>query len=742
MVKTEIRISTWYGVRRMIKIKTVTIRNFFSYGNQNTVVDLTAKGTTMIVGENLDDTSQGKSANGVGKTVIVNALTYALYEQPVSKIEKIDGLINTKNKQNMYVTVVFDNNGVEYTVTRARATKGDKRGKNFVEILENGVDITPAGGSKYANQYIENILKMPYELFVRIVVFSATNEPFLRLDSKKAREVIESLFGLTELTTKELVLKEHIKETNSRIKNVQDGVEAKQQAYDRWQQQLVAADNRVKEWDNSHSLKLNKLIQEIEGLSTINFPVVISALETKDLLNIEINNVKKEIQRKEQSKTLLIDTITKWDTQFNSSLAEVTATLNKLNSIDVEAQTNAHTRRKEYMDGQTTIVQEQRLHDTQLKSLNSELVTIRKNVTKYSEEIKHLEDNNCPYCKQLFPDAPGKIDIAKSNLDTAEVELTRLTKQIDICNEVLGTLDKKYNNYRTQIEECNKEIQLSLTELNDIHQQKTKAENQLLALNDSINPYGKIEDVKDDPELENDKNVLAQLQQQLDIINKTASTTDNIAVLKAKEKDLAVKTHQLQTLSEESNPHTQPLQDLVDSPIKEPDISELNDLVDDLEHQKFLQKLLINKDSFVRKSLLSKSLPFLNSRLTGYLTQLGLPYKVEFTPQLTACITRMGEEMDFGNLSNGQAARVNIALSFAFRDVLQQLHTPINVCILDEVLDIGLDGVGVLAASKLLKQKAREDNISMFIISHKEEVENAFEKKITVQMQQGFSYIV
>jgi DNA repair exonuclease SbcCD ATPase subunit len=120
---------------------------------------------------------------------------------------------------------------------------------------------------------------------------------------------------------------------------------------------------------------------------------------------------------------------------------------------------------------------------------------------------------------------------------------------------------------------------------------------------------------------------------------------------------------------------------------------------------------------------------------------LGLPHKVEFTHEMAARISRLDRELDFGNLSAGQRARVNFALALAFKDVRQNLHTKINVCMFDEVLDIGLDTLGVQAAARLLKRKARDEGLSLFIISHRDEIDRAFDNTITVQLSKGFSYI-
>ena len=183
------------------------------------------------------------------------------------------------------------------------------------------------------------------------------------------------------------------------------------------------------------------------------------------------------------------------------------------------------------------------------------------------------------------------------------------------------------------------------------------------------------------------------------------------------------------------------LDELADIKIEDVDYSTINECKRELEHQKFLLKLLTKKDSFVRRALLNKNIPFLNSRMQFYLGVLGLQHKVEFTHELCASITQFGRLLDFGNLSAGQQARVNLALAFSFRDVLESLHKKINICLLDEVLDVGLDAIGIQNAARLLKKKARDDGVSMFIISHREEAKGIFDHNMVVQMTQGFSYI-
>jgi DNA repair exonuclease SbcCD ATPase subunit len=78
----------------MINIKTLTVKNFLSVGNQTQAVDFQKEHLTLVLGENLDmGGDDGGSRNGTGKTTIVNALSYALFGTALTNIKK-DNLIN------------------------------------------------------------------------------------------------------------------------------------------------------------------------------------------------------------------------------------------------------------------------------------------------------------------------------------------------------------------------------------------------------------------------------------------------------------------------------------------------------------------------------------------------------------------------------------------------------------------------------------------------------------------------
>jgi DNA repair exonuclease SbcCD ATPase subunit len=580
----------------------VTIRNFLSYGNNTTLVQLDEVGTTLIVGEDLDNTTNGQGANGVGKSSIINALAYAVYDRPVSNISK-DNLVNNINKKNMEVSTNFTAiNGKNYTVKRARKTKVGAAG-NTVHIFEDGKDITPDSVS-HANELIVKVIGIPYELFVRIVVFSASHTPFLDLPTAShyaanQKDIIEELFGLTVLTSKAELLKAMIKDTDGRLVTNQAKIATLEKEHERYKMQLDSAKKRVLNWEGSNQ-------DTIEGL------------ESK---------------------------------------------LEAINGVDIEGQQVLYTQAKE-------IKKQKNECDEQNKQVMRLVQPLRNEFAQLTQELDHLRDATCPYCKQEFVGSADKaVDL--------ELKMRGITLTIGEHNEQL----KIYNDNYIELDLEHEEIRSKIT--------------------------------------------VANIEELAAIKNQSVTFADKITELK-----------------EAINPYLEPLDELMSMPVEPINYDEINKITKEADHQKFLLKLLTKKDSFVRKALLNKNIPYLNQKLTHYLTVLGLPHKVEFTHEMTASISQFGHELDFGNLSAGQRARVNLALSFAFRDVLQSIHTKINVCMLDEALDHGLDSVGVQSAVKLLKKKAREEELCMFVITHRGEVDSAFDYTLTVQLKGGFSYIL
>ena len=196
---------------------------------------------------------------------------------------------------------------------------------------------------------------------------------------------------------------------------------------------------------------------------------------------------------------------------------------------------------------------------------------------------------------------------------------------------------------------------------------------------------------------------------------------------------------QLQNKLEESDPFQEQVEELENTAMQEIDWSTINDLTKLKDHQEFLSKLLTNKDSFIRKKIIDQNLSYLNQRLTHYLDRIGLPHQVLFQNDLQVEITQLGQDLDFDNLSRGERNRLILSLSWAFRDIWENLYQPINLLFIDELIDSGMDSAGVENSLAILKKLGRERKKNIYLISHKDELIGRVNNVLKVIKENSFT---
>ena len=196
---------------------------------------------------------------------------------------------------------------------------------------------------------------------------------------------------------------------------------------------------------------------------------------------------------------------------------------------------------------------------------------------------------------------------------------------------------------------------------------------------------------------------------------------------------------QYESKKAEINPYIEQIQMLTETGIVEISFDDINELTYLKDHQEFLHKLLTSKDSFIRKKIIDQNIAYLNHRLAWYLDKLGLPHDVKFANDLNVEITEYGRDLDFDNLSRGERNRLILGLSWAFRDMYESLNEPMNLLCIDELIDSGMDTMGVENALAILKKMNREQNKNIMLISHKEELVGRVNNVLTVVKEGGFT---
>lgn len=232
---------------------------------------------------------------------------------------------------------------------------------------------------------------------------------------------------------------------------------------------------------------------------------------------------------------------------------------------------------------------------------------------------------------------------------------------------------------------------------------------------------------------------LVEIQKGISVLENTETTYKKESDAYNHKSKINSLENKINDLKQEKNPHEQTLKELKTNGLKEISYEKLNETKRILKHQELLLKLLTERNSSIRKKVIEQNLEWLNTRLEEYLENLGLSHQVVFNSDLTVDIQKLGQEFDYDNLSKGEKIRLNLALAFSFRDVWETMNGPINLLMVDEVLDDGLDKIGVETALEQLNYFVEQRQKDVFLISHREDLQNRCSNVLLVRKEGGFT---
>jgi len=281
----------------MIKINSVTAKNFLSIGNVTQSVNLDRTDLTLILGENLDLGGDDSGArNGTGKSALLNIVSYALYGNALTNIKK-DNLINRTNSKGMLVTIDFEKDGVEYKIERGRKPNIMKF---YVADVEQQITDESQGDSRETQAEIERLLCMSHNMFKHIVALNTYTEPFLSLKANDQREIIEQLMGITLLSEKAELLKERVRGSKESIQQEEFRIRAVVDANKRIEEQIVAIKRRQTLWIAKHTDDCEQLRSAYDQLNQIDIDAEIAAHSALSLYNTKrksINDANSAVRR-------------------------------------------------------------------------------------------------------------------------------------------------------------------------------------------------------------------------------------------------------------------------------------------------------------------------------------------------------------------------------------------------------------------------------------------------------------
>ena len=407
----------------MLIIKNLTVKNFLSVGNVTQAVKMNQNGLTLVIGLNLDMGGEG-ARNGVGKTTIVNALSYALYGNALSNIRK-DNLINTTNDRSpMLVTVEFEKNGHTYRIERGRKPNVFRFIVNNDEVTESGTN-EGQGENKLTQEAVERILGMSHEMFKHIMALNTYNEPFLAMRNNDQKAIIEELLGITLLSEKAELLKDQMRGTRDTIKEEEFRIKALQETNAKIQSSIEDIERRSRIWAKKKEDDLIKLVAAINELETIDI--------NQELSNHSLLTAWKENEQKTK--------------RYTKDLANAQAAVKRLSSQLIEL-TAACDKAKEH----TCHACGQDLHDDQQTSmideLNSAIMSVaddleRERVLELEAEKKIFDLGNLgPAPRVRYADINDAVN-HKSSLENLRSQLDQRSMDNDPYQDQIETLRNK-----------------------------------------------------------------------------------------------------------------------------------------------------------------------------------------------------------------------------------------------------------------------------------------------------------
>src|SRR6056300_33316 len=415
----------------MIYFKKVRWKNFLSTGNTFIEVELDKNHTTLIIGE-----------NGAGKSTVLDALCFALFNKPFRDIKK-DQLINTINIGGTEVEVEFNIGKNEYLIKR-----GIK--PNIFEIYQNdhliNQDATTMDYQKYLEQ---NILKINYRSFTQVVILGSSSfVPFMQLKTQHRKEVVEDILDIKVFSTMNILAKQKQQELETELKDLEKEVEHLKEKITIQEKHITEAEKQQQstideykdkvEKNNNTITEYNGKIEEIQNeidtqKNTIsdedsvkknlkkleNFELTIENKVTKKKKDIKFYSEKDECPTckqdiDEQFKTSMVDEGTKKLTELETALEQ----LNK--------EVNSKQRRLEEI---TTEYEKIKLKEIQIAKYNQSITELNNFNTKINLDIDKIVNSS-----KNVSEAKGTLKTYNENLQEKDNKKISTLEEMDYIN--------------------------------------------------------------------------------------------------------------------------------------------------------------------------------------------------------------------------------------------------------------------------------------------------------------------
>ncbi len=410
----------------MITFQKIKWKNFLSTGNQWTEVQLDKTSTTLIIG-----------TNGAGKSTILDALTFVLFNKPFRKINKPQ-LLNSTNEKEGVVEIDFTIDKTHWFVRRGMKP-------NVFEIHRNGKPLDQSSDATTQQKWLEqNVLKMNYKSFTQIVILgSSTFVPFMQLTPTNRREVIEDLLDIKIFSAMNNIIKDKIRVIREDVHVLDLKKTSLKEKVEMQQNFIDELEKRGKENIKEKNDKISKLLQRTDELTLKNSSKqedIKSLQEEQEKVMgagdklLKLNNLKGKISNK-------VSTVTKEHEFFIQNTVCPTCTQDIEEEFRLNRIADAQDKKQELESGFLELedaIQKEEKREHQFLTLSTEATNLTNDISQNNVQISGLQ--------RQIRELESEIQTVTTQLENRNSEhekLTQFNKNLRETYECLG--EKKQN---------------------------------------------------------------------------------------------------------------------------------------------------------------------------------------------------------------------------------------------------------------------------------------------------------
>lgn len=409
----------------MINFKTVRFRNFGSFGNNDTEINLDKHNFVLVSGN-----------NGHGKSfALLDSITFALFGKPFRKIN-IPQLTNSVNQKDCMVEVDFFIGKDEYKIRRGLKPK-------IFEIFKDGKLIDQSAKSKdYQRMLEEQILKMNYKSFTQVVILGSSSfVPFMQLTAADRRSVIEDILDINVFSLMNGILKTRIATLKEEERELGYEISIAKEKIDIQNKHIKKVQDKSQESIKEIQEDIKTIIGEAQEVTTS-----MSSLKSK------IDELKEEILCRDS----------------------LSASLSKINKLKDNIDKNIKNTENDiefYTDNTNCPTCHQNIQDDHRHEMINDK---KKKIVEYNEGLSQINLK-----LETLSDELSVVQSVMSDIAEKEKEHSELNTELSIKKDRIETANKRINSIKskdtddTQEKERLKELVKELADLDSVKESNT-----------------------------------------------------------------------------------------------------------------------------------------------------------------------------------------------------------------------------------------------------------------------------